>query len=290
MRTAVLTVAYPGHDMKTFARECFDSLGAQSERGFDVLVCNDGADYLSDMRLPPDIAVKVEPVTGSPAAIRRHAIRSLLQDGYEIIVFTDIDDCLAPNRIEVVTALIAGGNHVVFNELEMFGANMQHSLSMLAGRINDGSVFTADKIMHANCLGLSNTAIHRDAMTDDALLPDEVVAFDWLFFTRLLLAGRSARFTSATTTHYRRHDANLAAVTDWPDGAIRNGVRVKRQHYSALRQHAGYATMAAEFTAIGERMDNDESFAAAYCEAVRAAIPPQPWWWEPIKARKELGL
>ena len=191
MRTAVLTVAYPGQDMKMFAHECFESLAAQSERRFDVLVCNDGADYLSGLTLPSDIAIRIEPVTGSPAAIRRHAIKRLLDDGYEIIVFADIDDCLAPNRIKIAKALIADGHRVVFNELELFGANMPHSRAMFAGRINDGSMIDADKIMHANCLGLSNTAMHRDVMTDDALLADEVVAFDWLFLPACCSPGNT---------------------------------------------------------------------------------------------------
>ena len=290
MRTAIFTVAYPGPYLPTYAQAYFASLAAQSDRDFDVVIFNDGADYLLASMLPPELTIRVEPVNGLPAAIRCQAIRRLLQDGYELIVFADIDDCFAPNRIEVSKSLIAGGKRIIFNELELFGMNIAEPRPVYAGRIDEGASFGADAILHANCLGLSNTAVHRDAITDDALKPDEVIVFDWLFFSRLLLAGQNAHFTLATKTNYRQHQSNIATLTQWRDPEIRRGVRVKQQHYSALRKHAIHGGLAVEFSEIGARMDGDHRFAADYCNAVRALTLRQPWWWEPIKTRKELNL
>jgi len=290
MRTAIYTVAYPGPYLPTYAREYFDSLAAQSDRDFDVVVFNDGADYLMGSMLPPTLRIRVEPVSGPASALRCQAIRRLLQEGYEMIVFADIDDCFAPNRIEVSKKLIAAGKRIIFNELDLFGADFPEPQPLFAGRIEDGAIFDADAILHANCLGLSNTAVHRDAITEEALQPEEVIVFDWLFYSRLLLAGQNAQFTLATKTLYRQHQSNLATLTKWRDPEIRRGVRVKQQHYSALRKYSAHGALASEFAEIGARMDNDHRFAADYCNAVRASALKQPLWWEPIKTRKELEL
>jgi hypothetical protein len=162
---------------------------------------------------------------------------------------------------------------------------------MLSPRLKEGMTITGADLSEANCMGLSNTAIRAEHVNATLLdRVDDVIAFDWWFFALLLRNGITARFTTATNTHYRQHASNVASVRDLSSEDILRGVRVKREHFEALREEPHFRARAAAFAATAARLERDPALLERYCAAVRANAPDNPLWWEPIKTLEELSL
>jgi glycosyltransferase involved in cell wall biosynthesis len=284
MRAAVATFIYPARSIETYARECLASLAAQSDRAFELVVFNDGFAAAKDIVHASGIVGEIVPVDGHPAAIRRQAIARLLAEGFDIVVFADIDDRFDENRVATAKRMLAGDTDVVVNDLTLFGTDRMMSTPMWGDRLSEGQIMTVNLIRHGNCFGMSNTAVRLRAIPAQALAPDNVVAFDWLFYTRALAAGARARFTGATRTHYRQHDNNTAALGRLSDAQITRGLLIKYEHYRALGD-----PKAAAFAHTLQRLGADLEGAARYCEAVRQQCPVAPFWWEPLKTIEELA-
>jgi hypothetical protein len=291
MRLAVLTVAYPARDIETYAHECFTSLEAQTDADFSVIVMNDGLVGLPDIVRGRALNVSVEDISGTPAAIRRVAIRGAIEQGFDALVFADIDDLFAENRVALSKQLLGQGEPLVCNELLLFGRGYERPRPMLGPRLNDGATITAADLDDANCMGMSNTAMRVDCI-DPKLLDrtDDVVAFDWLFFTLFLRSGLTAKFTTATHTHYRQHAGNVATVRELSNDDILRGVRVKREHFAALSEDPYFHSRAKAFADMAVKLEGDTALTQRYCSAVRAHAPQNPLWWEPIKTLEELSL
>lgn len=286
MKTAVATFAYPAPSIDIYARECLASLTNQTDRDFSLFVFNDGLDSISQIVSNSTIQAEIIPVSGDPAAIRRYAIRHLIECGFDIIVFADIDDLFDIQRVNVAKNLIRDGIDVVINELILFGASYPQPYHMLKGRLQDGDALTLVDIKQGNCFGMSNTAVRTSAISESALEAHSVVAFDWYFYTNILANGASAKFTAKTHTLYRQHDNNIAPIQHLSDQNILSGLKIKQQHFDAL--HDNYAHELAH--TIDLLSNGHDTKKQMYYRAVRDAMPLQPFWWEPIKTFKELGL
>ena len=291
MKTAVLTVAYAAPEIETYAAECLASLERQTDADFSVMIIKDGLSGLDDILRERHLNLSVQSVSGTPAAIRRTAILAAIDLGFDVLVFADIDDYFDDNRVAVAKQLVAEGEVLVCNELMLFGRGYERPRPMLGPRFADGEMITAPDLNDANCMGMSNTAMRADAI-DTGLLDrtNDVTAFDWLFFTLLLRSGLNARFTTATNTRYRQHAGNVANARDLSNVDILRGVRIKREHFAALSDDPYFHWRAVAFAATAERLNADAALAQRYCVAVRAAAPPSPLWWEPIKTLEELSL
>jgi hypothetical protein len=285
MKTAVATFAYPAPSIDIYAKECLHSLAKQTDRDFSLFVFNDGLASIAQIVSDSKINAEIVPVSGDPAAIRRHAIRHLIECGFDIIVFADIDDLFDVQRVEVAKKLIQAGIDIVVNELILFGQSYPQPYHMLEGRLKEGDALTSADIRQGNCLGMSNTALRTSAITDKALEAHPVTAFDWFFYTNILANGASAKFTAKVQTLYRQHANNIAPIHHLDDTNILRGLKIKHQHFHAMSND--YAKELAHTIALA---NTDDFQKQAYCRAVRSAMRPQPFWWEPIKTFKELGL
>jgi hypothetical protein len=285
MKTAFVTFAYPASAIEAYAAECLASIAAQTDRDFTLIVFNDGLSTLNEVVRQSGAPATVIEASGSPATIRCQAIKHLASSGFESVVFGDIDDWFDINRVAVSKQLLATGNDIAVNELMVFDDGVPGSRPMLAGRLHEGEILTADHIRDGNCFGMSNTALRLAAIPPQALAGEDVVAFDWLFFNRLLQAKALARFTAATRTHYRRHGNNTAPLERPSDAEITRGLQIKYQHYCALHNPRGKM-----FATTIDRLANDSALASRYYVAARAAMPAQSFWWEAMKPIEELAL
>jgi len=246
MKTAIVTFVYSAAEC--YLTELADSLQAQTDGDFDVLVFSDGfenaARFFSRFRGGND----VRRVSGPFAAIRKLGIKAAVAARYDLAIFADADDVLDSRRVEVAKRLAADGAQIVFNELELFGSVGKRRL--WRGRFREGERVGSEQILRGNCLGMGNTAVRLSTEISDAALEveDTSPAFDWAFYTRVLRCGVQAVFTNLTRTHYRQHVGNVASVADFTDSRIRRGVFVKARHYSTLTsQGESYAHLAADF-------------------------------------------
>ena len=286
MHTAVLTCIYPGAE--NFVPDFIESLSGQSQRTFTLLVLNDGVADCERLFQDTPFATRVVALEGTPAKIRKAGIEWLSRNDFDAVVFADIDDRFEANRVEMSVSLLEKST-VVFNELVFFGTGISEE-SMFGGRFSEGDRFDASSILTCNFLGLSNTAALVQAVAGAAAkTSDDVIAFDWALFSRVLTDGQTAIYTSKTCTYYRQHGANIAAPRKFSENDILRGLTVKTRHYKALSDLGGaYRELGHSFAKLNEIITSDSAFASLYFSTVRAKSPARPLWWETICAAEEL--
>ena len=289
INTAVFTVSYPS--VEPYISDFLHSLSKQKDKNFALFLLNDGLPDIGRFLEAIDFPVKVLEKTGHPAALRKAGIQWVVSEGVERIVFADADDYFADNRIEISKKMMVD-HDVVCNELLLIGQEYPQPVPMLGGLLKDEMEITTEDIVNGNCLGLSNTSIKVDKISElMSEIPDDITAFDWIFFTLCLHAGAKAIFTNNTQTYYRQHGDNIGSPCAFSEEQILRGARVKRDHYNFLSKHYDrYDKLSKKYERLYSRLQSDVLLKDDYCKAIRMNATDVSIWWEPIKTLQELRL
>ncbi|MCC7573100.1 MAG: glycosyltransferase [Candidatus Methanofastidiosum sp.] len=288
MKTAVLTVVYQG--VEPYIHDFLISLQSQTDNDFDLVLVDDGFYQLQDCLSHFSIRSRVLYFEGSFVGIRKQAIRWLAAEDYDYVVFADSDDYFDWQRIKICKELL-NTYDLVCNELVLFGANLFGMIPMASSRFYEGQEISADHLWYGNIMGMSNTGArlaHIIPYID--MIPDDIVALDWMLYSLALLHLNTCVFTKRTKTYYRQHTNNIAAPQNYSEEQIIRGVRIKCYHYQILaRYKEDYYDYAKQYQRLLTDLDN-VGFREKYCRAVRTFAPSYPLWWEAIKLAEELDL
>jgi glycosyltransferase involved in cell wall biosynthesis len=289
MNIALFSVIHP--KALLYFSEFLYSLANQTYKDFTLFLINDGVSNIEDITKRFDLKIELRNFSGTPAAIRKIGIEWVLLQRADIIIFADSDDYFMDNRIEINKSMLS--NHdLVFNELVIFGENIQQPFPMLRNRFKEGAKISEGHIRYSNCMGLSNTAISTKGITRSlSQIPDDTIAFDWTFFLLCLHEGTKAVFTEQTATYYRQYENNFASSQPFTEDQILQGLQIKRDHYRFISKIiSNYVSISEEFNRMFEMISRDRTLRDKYCHEVNNQSPPSPLWWEPIKTLEELGL
>ena len=286
---AVLPTVYPA--ALPFIDDFLDGIENQIDSDFVLLIVNDGIEAFDQLTSGKSFEIHVLEASGTPAALRRQGIDWAEQKGAEWIIFADADDVCAAERV-AKTRTSRDGADVLFNDLIMFGEQTINETSLLSSHFEDGDAARPGALVNMNFLGMSNTVAKAGLLNRSAAyIPDDLTAFDWALFTRMVLNGAVVRFMGGAPTRYRQYGGNVAGPGDSSNKQILWGVSVKARHYDVFRPDGEpYRQLADKFAALRMRLDTDEAFLHDYCNAVRENSPECPLWWEPMKLPEELGL
>lgn len=286
---AIFSVFYPR--VEPYIPEFLYSLSKQTDKNFTLFLLNDGLSDVERFLKKVNFPVKILDQTGYPAALRKVGIQWVISEGAEAVVFADADDYFADNRIEISKKMM-GYHDVVCNEILLTGQKYPQPVPMLGRVFKNRREITIEDIVHGNCLGLSNTSIKLGKIPVlMSEIPDDVIAFDWAFFTLCLHAGAKATFTKNTETYYRQHGDNIASPCSFSEEQILRGVKVKWDHYQMLSKfYKEYEPLAKLFGELLVQLQSDVMLKRNYCQAVRKHAPAIPLWWEPIKTLEELQI
>lgn len=288
MKTAVLTVVYEG--VEPYINDFMNSLQKQTDTNFDLIIINDGFKQLDQLLSKFNINNRILHFETSFVGRRKQGIKWLKEEGYDTVVFADSDDYFDWRRIELTKELLTYYD-LVCNELILFGENISGIIPMASSRYYDGQPLTLKNIYHGNIMGMSNTGARLKCLLPLIdIIPDDVVAFDWVLYSLALLNGCTCVFTNKTKTYYRQHANNIASPQDYTEEQIIRGVKVKHRHYQIMSDYVeDYYLYAQEFKRLLKRLDNN-TFRNKYCKAVRVNAPKHTLWWEAIKTDRELIL
>lgn len=289
MKTVVLSFIYPG--VECYFSQFLKSLSTQADKDFVLYLVNDGMVNPSFFLKNFDLPVKIRNGLGTVAQLRKTGIEWVAGEKFDAVIFADADDYFDENRVSISKDLLSR-NDIIFNELILFGDAIPEHIPMLEGRFINGEYIGEDRLFHANCLGLSNTALRNEQLMNLTVdIPDAVIAFDWALFAKVLNIGARALFTNKTRTYYRQHACNTASLFSLSDERILHGVNVKAEHYSALRKLSErYSLYAEKFKRLSSWLYSDEALRSKYCNAVRSNMSQNPLWWEPIRDIEEFNL
>ncbi len=267
----VLTTAFS--QQKSFSEDYFNSLAAQTDKAFDILLIDDGCDDLASFQKQfPALNILIVPGAGNIAKNRELLINEAIDRGYQKAIFADFDDYFSSNRIAVSVQLLAVSS-VVMNELKLVDADRRPLGDQFGVFLKDQQTLGLADILEANCFGMSNTAIdltsvprvHFDKLT-------KVV--DWHFFSSLLLSGEKAVYTNQCWTFYRQHDRSMAHIRCASKEQLRNELLVKKHHYSLMLFHA--PVFASLLTAVNEVLTDDVALEKYFEQNSKKT---SPFWW-----------
>jgi hypothetical protein len=290
-KVAVVGVLYSA--VSSYLKGYLKSLENQTFKQFDLILANDGMvdaeDYLGQYSLRHQLFQ----FTGTPGKVRYELIKIAVNAGYEKIIFTDCDDMLCMNRVEVSSELLER-SPIVVNDLNIINEeNSVQKNHYFLNRIEEGYIITVDNLLHSNMMGLTNTSATRDVLekTIKNMKTVNVVAFDWLLWTQALLHGYNAEFTASTTTNYRVYSGNVAGLPQSINReSVLRGVAIKEKHYGELFSVNEQYSKLYQIFSKANKSAMRKNWLKKYIEALQVDELKYPMWWENIKEPELVGI
>ena len=232
--TVFMTTVFPGCMM--FFDDFMNSLDLQTDNNFDLLIVNDGVENLGDY-LKKFRNINFLQIISSNSIVqnRKAGIDTIIDLNYEYLIFGDSDDYFDLNRVAVSKEYLNYFD-IVVNDLSVFDKqNGVYKTKCFSKRLKNNSIIDFDYIKDKNIFGLSNTAIKVSEITK-IVYSDDLIAFDWCFFSQLLSQNKSAVFTNETQTYYRQYSNNTIGLGNNSISSLRKGIEVKKKHYQFMKQ------------------------------------------------------
>ena len=283
-KTAFLTTIFPMKKM--YLMEFFSSIEKQTVKDFDVIVVNDGYSCFEDIRDQFEGLNIIElKHSDTPAKNREHGINYTKDNGYNILIFGDSDDCFDPNRVQVCEAMLSDFE-IVVNDLSLFNENGVYDERYFSNRVENRKSIVIDMIIDKNIFGLSNTAIRLDII-NNIDFNSELVAVDWYLFSVLLLKNKSAVFTNEALTYYRQYSDNTVGMKDITKDNFRRGIEVKLMQYEVLSaQGWDYLKCFNEIKNLKQSLVSDDDL-DNYISLLSKDEIMFPFWWENIRLLRD---
>ena len=202
MKTAVYTTLYP--DALRFWNDFITSVEGQTDQNFDLVVC---LDDISAEDAPSERLIHFYlPSSKTPSAIRQECWQHLIENEYEAIIMVDADDVLMPTRVKNAKAGLKNA------DVDVCGLQLvTHDLQKMNWTLQpDPKEATADYILNANDIGLSNTAYRAEFLQRLVPAPDDIIMLDWFLALRAVEEGARMNKRPDLDMLYRQYDENVA--------------------------------------------------------------------------------
>lgn len=233
MEIAVATVFYQA--CLPYLKDYIKALQSQTLQKFELLAFNDGVTELKSIFQSFDFSgARIIDVIGNPIEIREQVFSYLNKENFKYYIFLDADDYTSTNRIE--DAIILLQDHMItFCNLSLI--NQQGELlsdGFWSGRLHHGQIITQQDIRSANCIGLGNAAIRKEAL-QKIKLPKGLLIADWFIF-HFLLNDYNAIFSNSSTVFYRQHAHNIGGLKQINLKRLHHIIKVKENYYYHLKE------------------------------------------------------
>lgn len=232
--TLVAGVVYKG--VGKHINDYINSLNNQTDKDFDLLIVNDGAKKEINNRLSKAIWIDVN-LNLTPASIRQLIYNYAIDNKYDFLVFSDVDDYFLNNRIEVTKKWLHNFDFVC-NDLTLVDEHKKKlKENILSDFFTDHKIDTLDLLLDKNLVGLGNSAIKLNHKLKIEI-PENIIAIDWFLYTVLLLNNNKGIFTNDTLTFYRQYNENLVGVSKMiNEKRLQQGLHVKLLHYEEITKY-----------------------------------------------------
>lgn len=221
--------------IEEYLEEFIESLNGQIFRNIDFIIVDDK--YNKNLKNYKGIIFKA-PEKLNIIEVRSWIINKLIELKYDLVIFIDADDIMENNRIEeVIKEYIKteGKYGFYYNELYLLE---DKNKNFYRGKL-PSEIINYTEVLNGNCVGMSHTAINL-ALVKEKLKKfnpsKEVIAYDWLLHTYLLLNGYRGKKVN-TKTYYRIYENNIAGKVEITDKKILTGIKVKKEHYKFFKDY-----------------------------------------------------
>jgi glycosyltransferase involved in cell wall biosynthesis len=202
------SVVIPTYNRGDFLKKCLASLVAQTERDFEVLVCDDGSTdntriVVDQYRHQLDLKYFLLERSGGPSGPRNHGIQMARGTW---ICFLDSDDSWAPDKLTEVRAHLADGDLIY------------HQLKKEAGWIGEPLRFANWEgfFMTGNPIPTSSVCMRRSVLDQVGLFNTDLKSVeDGDLWIRLMRAGARFRYIPKALGFYHWESGhNLATFNE----------------------------------------------------------------------------
>lgn len=234
-KVAVVAVIFPANLI--FFNSFLTSIESQTKTDFDLIIINDGVKNLSEniVGQRKQLIKEIINISGTPFEIRYKAIKEVANRGYQKVIFSDTDDTLSVNRIEVVSNELNLWP-IVCNDLDIInGEGKTVEENYWKSRLGERFVFDITFIKAMNIIGFGNSGFRLDVGIPQLDNFPNIIAPDWLFFN-LLLLHKKAIFTSQCTVGYRQHHNNIIGLKEVTESRLKKAISCKIEHYTELNK------------------------------------------------------
>ncbi len=208
-----ISVIIPAYNVAPFIAETLESLLAQTRRGFEAIVINDGSTDETEERLAPylDRIVYLRQENSGVMAARNAGIRA---SRGRYIALLDGDDLWEPKFLEVLTGMLESDPdlsvaypNAVFLGSPNFAGRLHQDVFPVAEPV------TFDRVLRRECYIFGSLLIRREAL-DEAGWFDESLdgqgAEDFELWLRMLQRGHRFKFTGEVLAKYRWRSDSLS--------------------------------------------------------------------------------
>lgn len=286
-----LTVVIPTYNRGFELARALDSLVAQTDADFDVIVCDDGSTddiaaitraYINRLRLQ---LLRIEN-SGGPARPRNVAVAAA---NTRWVSFLDSDDWWTPQRMARVRASFVNNTDIVYHQLTVHRADACVDKKPPHGSLLGDPLRSADPLMHmirfGNPLPTSATTVRRELMMaiggfDESRDLASVEDFDaWL---RLASRGATMLLLPEQLGFYWVGSDQIS--TFGPRQYERQGNLFRRQLELLPPAYRAYAQSNFSYLLGSYALDLELPGASEHFQHV--ALTQEPWRW--VKARFKL--
>lgn len=220
--------------IEKYLEEFFLSLKSQNVEKVDYIIVDDK--YNKKIKNFSGTILKA-PDNLSIIEVRTWIIEKLIKEEYELVIFLDADDIMESNRINKIIEEYEKTDKkygFYYNDLFLLKEKKDFYGGQLPNILTD-----IEQILNGNCIGMSHTAINLKIVKKalkNFLPPSNIIAYDWLLHSFLLLNGFKGKKVD-TITYYRIYENNIAGKIENNEKKILLGLKLKKNHYSELKKY-----------------------------------------------------
>ena len=257
MKTAVFSVYYK--EARVHMDRFLTTIANQTDQDFDLVILNDSDEDIDELENAIVLNKRL-----SIAKNREFGINWIKSNGYEALIFLDIDDTMSKDRVSIAKSHLEV-NDIFVNQLKYKKKSLFFSNSY--------------NLDNYNFCGFSNSAIRVDKI-DKVELFDDLVAVDWYFFSYLENLGKSIEFNISTNSYYNIHESNIAGL----QRDIKKAINVKAKHYKYLSKSF---IKFKEYSDFFNMLIKDDDLLRDYIKNVEKTIYKRFYWWQEAPYMKD---
>ena len=266
MKTCFATVIYK--QAEPYFRPLIDSVEAQRDKDFDLLLINDNysKSELEQLHIPEGaVVIDCEKRHLTIVETRIEMLKQAKEMGYDLIILGDADDTISETRVEEYKRAYELDKNSVFFYNKFIMEDGNQVFKTLPKSVN-----SIKDISQQNFLGLSNTGIRLEAISREfleSLQECDSPVFDWYLFSRIVMDIGGGTLVDNAATIYRIYEGNTAGCSR----DLQKELNVKTKHYNILSSRYPY------FKILGDNLKNLAS------KDLKPSANHQGYWWSDIQ-------
>lgn len=289
MRTAVLTVFYPG--MRPFMEVYLECINGQTDQDFELVVVNDAfPESLNPWFDLIHVVCHQVDSFSSPQQNRLVGLEWCRRQGFDLVICSDSDETMYPDRVERVKQY--------FSEKPEQDILFINSVASIGGSYFDldyKSVLCLNDVLDFNVLGYGAMNLRASLIPFLLSLANErVIAFDWWIGLQYLLHNENVEFLSEIRNHYTLHPDNFVGpVLELTVDRIAQSIKVKHNMFAEMHASCvekGKTTEATLFFDKRREIEEVENYIKLhsmqlYFERVKNYLDQREkifWWQEAV--------